>query len=140
MARKADYPLGRAPWARGGAGSGVVDSRSALYPTAVRAPSLVPLCVARYRRSHCRNPGAHEDANAEFGVPPHLRTDRRGALGKRTAVTYDPTRATLSRRPLRPLCLHCTLLLLLFLSLRVSTVHHPTRKGWKGVYVLALRG
>ena len=25
-------------------------------------------------------------------------------------------------------------------SLRVSTVHHPTRKGWTGVYVLALRG
>ena len=28
----------------------------------------------------------------------------------------------------------------LFLSLRVSTVHHPTRKGSKGDYVLALRG
>ena len=50
MTRKAGYPLGRAPWARGGAGSDVVDSRSALYPTAVHAPSLVPLFVARYRR------------------------------------------------------------------------------------------
>ena len=28
----------------------------------------------------------------------------------------------------------------LFFSLRVSAVHHPTRKGRKGVYVLALRG
>ena len=25
-------------------------------------------------------------------------------------------------------------------SVRVSTVHHPTRKGWKGAYVIALRG
>ena len=37
-------------------------------------------------------------------------------------------------------CLHCSLSLLLFISLRVSTVHHPTRKGWKGACVLALRG
>ena len=49
MTRKAGYPLGRAPRAKGGAGSDVVDSRSALYPTAVHVPSLVPLCVARYR-------------------------------------------------------------------------------------------
>ena len=47
MTRKAGYPLGRAPWARGGAGSGVVDTRLALHPTAVHAPSLVPLGVAR---------------------------------------------------------------------------------------------
>ena len=47
MTRKAGYPLIRALWARGGAGSDVVDSRSALYPTAVHAPSLVPLGVAR---------------------------------------------------------------------------------------------
>ena len=26
------------------------------------------------------------------------------------------------------------------LCLRVRTTHHPTRKGWKGAYVLALRG
>ena len=50
MTRKAGYPLGRVPWARGGTGSGVVEVRSALPPTAVHAPSLVPLCVARYRR------------------------------------------------------------------------------------------
>ena len=51
-----------------------------------------------------------------------------------------PARAALLRRPLRPLCLHYSLSLIIFLSLRVSTVYHPTRKGWKGVYVLALRG
>ena len=50
MTREAGYPLGRAPWARGGAGSDVVDTRSALHPTAVHAPSLVPMCVARHWR------------------------------------------------------------------------------------------
>jgi hypothetical protein len=40
MTRKAGYPLGRAPWARGGAGSGVVEVRSALPPTAVHVLSL----------------------------------------------------------------------------------------------------
>ena len=53
MTRTAGYPLDGAPWARGGAGSGVVEVRSALPPTAVHAPSLVPLCVARYRRLAC---------------------------------------------------------------------------------------
>ena len=42
MTRKAGYPLGRAPWASGEAGIGVVDVRSALPPTAVYAPSLAP--------------------------------------------------------------------------------------------------
>ena len=46
MTRKAGYPLDRAPGARGGAGSDVVEVRSALPPTAVHAPSLVPLCAA----------------------------------------------------------------------------------------------
>ena len=41
MTRKAGYPLGR-----GGAGSGVVEVRSALPPTAVHAPSLVHLSAA----------------------------------------------------------------------------------------------
>ena len=50
MTHTVDCPLDRAPWARGGAGSGVVDSGSALYPTAVRAPSLVSSYIARYRR------------------------------------------------------------------------------------------
>ena len=40
------YPLGRAPGASGGAGNDVVDVRSALHPTAVHAPLLVPLYVA----------------------------------------------------------------------------------------------
>ena len=40
MTHKAGYPLGRAPWARGGAGSGVVDTRLALHPTALHALSL----------------------------------------------------------------------------------------------------
>ena len=44
MTRTADCPLDRAPWARGGAGSGVVDSGSALYPTTVRALSLPSTC------------------------------------------------------------------------------------------------
>ena len=46
MTRKAGYPLDRVPWARGGAGSGVVEVRSALPPTTMHAPSLVPLCAA----------------------------------------------------------------------------------------------
>ena len=50
MTRKAGYPLGRAPWASGEAGIGMVDVRSALPPTAVHAPSLVPFRIARYRR------------------------------------------------------------------------------------------
>ena len=49
MTREAGYSLSGVPGARGGTGSDVVDSRSALYPTAVHVPSLVPLCVARYR-------------------------------------------------------------------------------------------
>ena len=40
MTRKAGYPLGRVPWARGGAGSGVVEVRSALPPAALHALSL----------------------------------------------------------------------------------------------------
>ena len=50
MTHTVGCPLDRAPWARGGAGSGVVDSGSALYPTAVHAPSLVSSYIARYRR------------------------------------------------------------------------------------------
>ena len=46
MTRKAGYPLGRAPWASGEAGIGVVDVRPALPPTAVHARLLVPLDVA----------------------------------------------------------------------------------------------
>ena len=46
MTRKSGCPLDRAPGARGGAGSGVVEVRSALPPTTVHAPSLVPLCAA----------------------------------------------------------------------------------------------
>ena len=42
MTRTAGYPLGGAPWTRGGACSGVVEVRSALPPTAVYAPSLAP--------------------------------------------------------------------------------------------------
>ena len=47
MTRKAGYPLGRVPWARGGAGSGVIEVRSALPPMAVNAPSLVHLSAAQ---------------------------------------------------------------------------------------------
>ena len=47
MTREAGYPIGRAPGARGGADSDVVEVRSALPPTAVHAPSLVPLGVTR---------------------------------------------------------------------------------------------
>ena len=41
-----------------------------------------------YRRMHprCRNPGAHEDANAEIGVPPHLCTGRRGTFSEGLCV------------------------------------------------------
>ena len=46
MTHEAGYPLDRAPGARGGADSDVVDTRSALHPTAVHAPSLVPLRAA----------------------------------------------------------------------------------------------
>ena len=49
MTRKAGYPLDGAPGARGGAGSDVVEVRSALPPTAVQLPRS-PLCVARHRR------------------------------------------------------------------------------------------
>ena len=49
MTRTAGCPLDGAPWARGGAGSGVVDSRSALYPTTVRVLSLVHVCVPQKR-------------------------------------------------------------------------------------------
>ena len=51
------------------------------------ANAIVPLkllAVASDCRSmnpRRRNPGAHEDANAEIGVPPHLRTGRRGRSG-----------------------------------------------------------
>ena len=50
MTHKAGYPLKGAPWARGGAGSGVVDTGLALHPTALHALSLsstyVPLETA----------------------------------------------------------------------------------------------
>ena len=43
MTRKVGYPLNGGPAAKGGgADSGVVDSGSALYPTAVHAPTRVP--------------------------------------------------------------------------------------------------
>ena len=48
MTREAGCPLDRASGARGGAGSDVVDVRSALHPTALQALSpLVYLCVAQ---------------------------------------------------------------------------------------------
>ena len=40
MTRKAGYSLGGVPGARGGAGSDVVEVRSALHPTALHALSL----------------------------------------------------------------------------------------------------
>ena len=49
MTCKAGCPLGGAPGARGGAGSGVVDTGLALHPAAVHAPSLVSSYVARCR-------------------------------------------------------------------------------------------
>ena len=57
MTRTAGCPLGGAQWARGGAGSGVVGSSgSTLYPTAVRAPSLVvPSCVDRAQAARQHN-------------------------------------------------------------------------------------
>ena len=67
MTRKAGYPLGRAPEARGGAGGDVVEVRSALPPTAVHAPSLVrsradralPLWLFVLRKiQRCRGAGA----------------------------------------------------------------------------------
>ena len=57
MTRKTGCPLDREPGARGGAGSGVVEVRSALPPTAVHAPSPVPLCVARVARQGTRGEG-----------------------------------------------------------------------------------
>ena len=50
MTCTAGRPLGGAPGARGGAGSGVVDTRLALHPTAMYVPSLVSSYIARYRR------------------------------------------------------------------------------------------
>ena len=46
MTRTAGCPLDGAPWARGGTGSGVVDSGSALYPTAVCVFFLSSTCVS----------------------------------------------------------------------------------------------
>ena len=52
------------------------------------ANAIVPLrllAVASDCRSmnpRRRNPDAHEDANAEIGVPPYLRTGRRGRFGE----------------------------------------------------------
>ena len=47
-------------------------------------PPRLLVVASDYRRMHprCRNPGAHEDANAEIGVPPHLCTGRRGTFGE----------------------------------------------------------
>ena len=49
MTRTAGCPLDGAPWARGGAGSGVVDSGLALYPTTVRVLSLVHVYIPQKR-------------------------------------------------------------------------------------------
>ena len=56
------------------------------------ASAIVPLRLlafaSEYRRMNPRrhNPGAHEDANAEIGVPPQLRTGHRlSLLGRRSA-------------------------------------------------------
>ena len=49
MTHTAGSPLGGAPGASRGAGDDVVDVGSALHPTAVHAPSFVPLCVPRRR-------------------------------------------------------------------------------------------
>ena len=74
---------------------------------------------ARSPRTHARPP-LH---------PPPLHAPPRAARTHRTKV-LDCV--------LPVACLHCSLFL--SLSLRVRTVHHPTRKGWKGAYVLVLRG
>ena len=47
MTREAGYSPSGVLGARGGAGSGVVEVRSALPPTAVHALSLVHLCAAQ---------------------------------------------------------------------------------------------
>ena len=111
MTRKAGYPLGRAPGARGGAGSDVVEVSSALPPTAVHAPSLVPFCLPHHQRDglmfRCQEILKSESRQCSFFPSPFLCP----------RWTYA-----------------------LFLSLRASTVHHPTRKGWKVSNALALRG
>ena len=68
----------------------------------------------------------------------HFAPPSRAARSRRPLA--PSTRAARSRCPLAPPSRAVSPSLLLFLSLRVSTVHHPTRKGWKGAYVLVLRG
>ena len=81
--------------------------------------------------SHMRMPLARPRTHARPPLhPPPLHAPPRAARTHRTKV-LDCVLAACS-------CLHCSLFL--SLSLRVRTVHHPTRKGWKGVYVLVLRG
>ena len=53
------------------------------------SPAKLLAVASEYRRMmnpRRRNPGAHEDANAEIRVPPHLRTGHRfSLLGRRSA-------------------------------------------------------
>ena len=48
MTRKAGYPLGRAPWARGGAGGDVVDTRSALHLASYGVACSLPRLSSTY--------------------------------------------------------------------------------------------
>ena len=52
------------------------------------APLRLLAVASEYRRMNPgrRNPGAHEDANAQIGVPPHLRTGHRFSLLGRRSV------------------------------------------------------
>ena len=78
------------------------------------------------------------------GLLGRISPPSRAARSRRPLAPSSP-RAARSRHPLAPPAPPALPELLslptsLSLYLRVSTVHHPTRKGWKGVYVLALRG
>ena len=89
-------------------------------------------------------------AHARRGLPPALAltrsryrtcTCRSLAHTRPPPPTAAPPRAA---RPHRTTVLDCALPVsvpaLLSFSLRISTVHHPTRQGWKGADVLTLRG
>ena len=68
-------------------------------------PLLLLTIASAYRRMDLRrrDPGAHEDANVEFGVPPHLHTGRRGRFGDglllyHTAVSFVSSNIRVFRR------------------------------------------
>ena len=81
MTRKVGYPLNGGPAAKGGgADSGVVDSGSALYPTALRALSLSRLLTCRSRRHMTEETGGQEGGSGA-GVGGRKRGGAAGARG-----------------------------------------------------------